>query len=85
MITIQTRTNQTKNGVTVTARARGKQRTQPWNPAKSIQENHAAAAGVVTNLVTTREQQAKIFHPSGGQRFVIVTRNDGTGTITLDV
>jgi hypothetical protein len=85
MLTIKTTVNKTNKGVTVTARCKGKQKTVPWDDRMGIQANHASAAAQAANRVITREQAAKIHHPSGRQRFTIATFNNGTGVITLDV
>lgn len=85
MFTFQTKTNKTNRGVTVTARCKGKQRTIPWDDRHGIHYNHMAAVGTLANLVMTKEQQAKVIHPSGRQRVTQVVLNDGTGTVTMNV
>lgn len=89
MVTIRTAVKSDTKGVRVTATVQhgGKRRqvTVPWDDRRGIQSNHAAAAAMAANKVISREQAAKIHHPSGRQRFTIATFNDGTGIITLNV
>lgn len=71
----------------VVAKGHGKQKTVPTNPAYSPDQNHAAACGALLNLLTTPLQQAKVKHPSGGQRVRVDSLSDAGGKrrFTIDV
>jgi hypothetical protein len=68
----------------VTATGKGKQVTQDFDP-RQPEASHFSAAGVLANKVLDREQQAKIWHPSGRQRVRSTTPEPGKRVITLDV
>lgn len=55
-------------GSQVIAKANGRQRTINVDLSKSVEVNHAAAAGALLNVLATDEQQTKVRHPSGAQR-----------------
>lgn len=64
-------TTQGTNGMgrsQVVAKAQGKQRTVTYDPALSVEANHASAVGTLLNVLASPEQQAKVRHPSGVQR-----------------
>lgn len=52
----------------VKATGHGRQRTVSLDHGKSPEANAAAAVGALLDVMTTPEQQAKLRHPSGGQR-----------------
>lgn len=80
MFIINTTQSSTATGAsTVVAKGHGKQRTVRTNPAFSPDQNHAAAAGALLNVLTSDEQQAKVKHPSGGQRVRMEHTSDAGG------
>jgi hypothetical protein len=69
MFTVTTVQSSTPSGAgKVTAKCNGKQRSVRVDNARTPEQNHAAAVGAVLDILTTSEQQAKLRHPSGGQR-----------------
>lgn len=68
----------------VTASGKGKQVTEDFDPRRP-DESHASAAGVLGNKILDAEQQAKIHHPTGRQRFHMETPEVGKRVITLNV
>jgi len=69
MFTVTTVQSSTPSGAgKVTAKANGKQRSVRVDNARSVEANHASAVGALLDALTTPEQQAKLRHPSGGQR-----------------
>lgn len=56
------------NGAKVTAKGKGKQRTLPYDHAISHEANLGSAVGTLANVLLSPMEQAKILHPSGGQR-----------------
>jgi UDP-N-acetyl-D-mannosaminuronic acid transferase (WecB/TagA/CpsF family) len=53
----------------IVAKGHGKQRTVSVDHSKSMGEaQHAVAVGALLDVLASPEQQAKILHPSGGQR-----------------
>lgn len=80
MLTITTTyTSNAKGAGRVVAKGHGKQRTVPTDMAYSPDQNHAAAAGALLNILTTPQQQAKVLHPSGGQRVRVQSMSDAGG------
>lgn len=85
-VTITTTYHANANGAgRITAKGRGKQRTSNYDPARSVDANHAAAAGVLGNVVLSPVEQAKVWHPSGRQRVNINRPVSGKQVFTLDV
>lgn len=78
MFTIRTeyRTDASGKGK-VTAKAHGKQRTVNYNHGASVNVNHASAAGALLNVLADDRQQAKVRHPSGGQRVHMSVIDEG--------
>lgn len=80
MLTITTTyTSNAKGAGRVVAKGHGRQRTVPTDPAYSPDQNHAAAAGALLNVLTDDRQQAMLRHPSGGQRVRVAKESDGGG------
>ena len=71
----------------VVAKGHGRQRTVNLNHAMSDEWNRGAAAGALLNVLASPEQQAKVKHPSGGQRVRVESVSDGGGKHrwTIDV
>lgn len=63
----------------VVAKGHGKQRTVSLDHGKSDDANRGAAVGALMDVLTTPEQQAKLRHPSGGQRVRVESLTDGGG------
>jgi hypothetical protein len=57
----------------------------PYDHSKSIDVNHASAAGVLADKLLDARQQSMIHHPSGRRRFHFDQTGNGVRTITLDV
>lgn len=69
MFTITTRHTSNASGrAQVVAKGHGKQRTVSVDFSKSDDFNDGAAVGALLNVLTDERQQAKLRHPSGGQR-----------------
>lgn len=85
MFSITTRHTSNASGrAQVIAKGHGKQRTVSVDFSKSNDYNDGAAVGALLNVLASTEQQAKLRHPSGGQR----VRFDYKGTDkvwTIDV
>lgn len=67
-LTTQVNNHPVTGKATVTAKAAGKQRTVPYDHARTGDANHGAAAGTLLNVLLDKKQQAKLRHPSGKQR-----------------
>lgn len=88
MFTFNTVQSSTPTGAgKVTAKAGGKQRSVRVDPALSVEANHASAVGALANVLLTPMEQAKILHPSGGQRVRVESTSDAGGRFrfTLNV
>lgn len=84
--TINTKFDTRANGSgIVVAKANGKQRTVSIDPAYSPDQNHAAAAGALLNVLTDDRQQAMLRHPSGGQRVRVFHTSDAGGKRRFEV
>ncbi len=67
-ITTSYHTNPATGAGKVVAKGHGRQRTLPYDHDKGQDGSHGAVVGTLLNALTTPEQQAKVKHPSGGQR-----------------
>lgn len=87
MFTIRTSYNVTavNGGGRITAKGHGKQRTTPWDHAKSRQQNHAAATGALLNVLADERQQAMLRHPSGAKRVKVEDQHDSSIIWTVKV
>lgn len=84
-LTIRTDAKTLANGdQRVTARARGKQVTQDFDPTRPT-KSHMSAAGALANRLLDREQQAKIHHPTGRSLVRIAVTEPGHRVIVIDV
>lgn len=80
MFTVTTTRTSNKAGRTqIVAKGHGKQRTHNVDPAKSNAWNDGAAAGTLLNVLLSPEQQAKVRHPSGGQRVRVESLSETGG------
>jgi len=80
MFTITTTQSSNASGAgIITAKGHGKQRTVRLNHGKSDDANRGAAVGALLNVIASPEQQAKVRHPSGGQRVRVQSISDGGG------
>lgn len=84
-ITTKYTTNPNSGAGKIVAKAAGKQRTVQYDPAKSRETNHAAAAGALAKVLMTDEQRAKVLHPSGAQRVRNKETAPGTRVWTFTV
>jgi hypothetical protein len=86
IIDVTQKANASGAGILV-AKGHGKQKTTRLDHALSDDANRGAAVGALLNLLTTPEQQAKVRHPSGGQRVRVESLSDGGGKhrFTIDV
>lgn len=64
----------TTGAITVTATAKGKQRTVSYDYERTDDANHGAAAGTLLNVLLDGEAQAKLRHPSSRQRVGMMQR-----------
>jgi len=88
MFSIITSIQHTASGTPkVLAKGHGRQKTISYDHSKSHEANYGAAAGALLNLLTTDLQQAKVKHPSGGQRVHMDSLSDAGGKMrfTIDV
>lgn len=88
MITLTTTVTSNASGrAQVKATGHGKQRTISLDHALSDEANRAHAAGTLLNVLLDDRQQAKLRHPSGGQRVRVESISDGGGRHrwTIDV
>ena len=88
MFTITTTVTSNASGrAQVVAKGHGKQRTVSLDHSKSDEQNRAAAAGTLLNVLLDARQRAKVLHPSGGQRVRVESITDGGGKHrwTIDV
>jgi hypothetical protein len=76
---ITTVTSNASGRAQVKATGHGRQKTISLDHSKSDAWNRGAACGALLNLLTTDEQQAKLRHPSGGQRVQEHALSDGGG------
>jgi hypothetical protein len=84
--TIVTRYTTTDKGAArIVAKGHGKQRTVVRDYSQSWEQNHAAAAGTLLNVLLDPKQQAKVRHPSGGQRVRHIQHGNAHHTFTVDV
>jgi hypothetical protein len=80
MFTITTTVTSNKSGrAQVVAKGHGKQRTVNLDHALSDEQNRAAAAGTLLNVLADKRQQSMLRHPSGGQRVRVKSLTDGGG------
>lgn len=80
MFSITTTQASTANGSPrVIAKGHGKQRTIASDPAKSVEQNHAAAVGTLLNVMTDDRQQAMLRHPSARKRVRVESVSDAGG------
>lgn len=88
MLSIITTVESTPSGAgKVVAKGHGKQRSVRINHALSDEQNRAAAAGTLVNVLTDARQQAMLRHPTGRQRIRVASISDGGGKHrwTIDV
>ena len=80
MFTITTTVTSNASGrPQVVAKGHGKQRTVSLDHAKSDEQNRAAAAGTLLNVLCDERQRSMLRHPSGGQRVRVLALTDGGG------
>lgn len=72
-------------GTRVLAMGHKRQRTLPYDHSVSHEANLGSAVGAVLNVLTTPVQQAKIKHPSGGQRVKVEHIAYQTNRWTIEV
>ena len=73
------------NGTKVLAKGHGKQRTLPYDHSMNHDGNLGAAVGALLNVLTDDRQQAKVKHPSGGQRVRVEHLGYQKNRWTIDV
>lgn len=71
----------------IVAKGHGKQRTVNIDHSKSDDFNRGSAVGALLNVLLDDRQQAKLRHPSGGQRVRVDHMSDfgGKHRFTIDV